>query len=158
MTTIQLRRGTSAEWLAANPVLAAGEMGVELQPGVVPDRTKIGDGVTTWSALPYSFDATSMIPLSQRGVANGVATLDGSGFIPLAQLPDAAALDAEIAAAIADLDAATTADIAAAIAALAPPQCYVGAEQPAGAGPYLWVQTGLGDSGEDFTFWIEDGS
>ena len=23
---------------------------------------------------------------------------------------------------------------------------------------YLWVQTGLGDTGEDFTFWIEDGT
>lgn len=24
--------------------------------------------------------------------------------------------------------------------------------------PYLWVQTGLGPDGKDFTFWVEDGT
>lgn len=40
----------------------------------------------------------------------------------------------------------------------ADPDIYVQAAQPTGAAPYLWVQTGLGPSGEDFTFWIEDGA
>jgi hypothetical protein len=35
---------------------------------------------------------------------------------------------------------------------------HVGPTQPAVPGPYLWVQTGLGASGTDFTFWIEDGT
>ena len=35
---------------------------------------------------------------------------------------------------------------------------YVGSEPPAAAGPYLWVQTGLGADGGGFTFWIEDGT
>lgn len=46
---IQLRRGTSAQWAAANPVLAAGEPGVDLDTDVL----KIGDGVTAWATLPY---------------------------------------------------------------------------------------------------------
>jgi hypothetical protein len=47
--TIQLRRGTAAEWTSANPVLAEGEI------GVVTDSLayKVGDGTTTWNALAY---------------------------------------------------------------------------------------------------------
>lgn len=35
---------------------------------------------------------------------------------------------------------------------------HVGPTAPVGmVAPYLWVQTGLGSDGTDFTFWIEDG-
>ena len=46
---IQMRRDTAAAWTAANPVLAAGEMGLET------DTTyyKIGDGSTAWNSLAY---------------------------------------------------------------------------------------------------------
>lgn len=54
MTTIRLRRGSSAEWSAANPVLALGEPGYAYDTGVL----KIGDGGTAWSSLPY-FTATA---------------------------------------------------------------------------------------------------
>lgn len=47
MTTIQLRRGTSAQWAAANPVLAAGEPGWDLTTSTL----KIGDGTRRWSDL-----------------------------------------------------------------------------------------------------------
>lgn len=47
---IQLRRGTAAEAAAANPVLLAGEVGVETDSG----KFKIGDGVRAWVDLPYS--------------------------------------------------------------------------------------------------------
>lgn len=47
--TIKLRRGLSTDWSAANPVLAQGEVGVELDTL----RAKIGDGVTVWDALPW---------------------------------------------------------------------------------------------------------
>ena len=50
---IQLRRGTAAEWLAANPVLAQGELGVEADTL----KVKCGDGVSVWSALSYLIDA-----------------------------------------------------------------------------------------------------
>lgn len=46
---MQFRRGTSAEWSTADPVLAAGEPGYDTT--VV--SFKIGDGVTHWDDLPY---------------------------------------------------------------------------------------------------------
>lgn len=49
MTTIQLRRGSSADWTAANPVLSQGEVGVEIDT----NKFKIGDGSLTWNSLPY---------------------------------------------------------------------------------------------------------
>ena len=50
--TVQLRRGSAAAWLAADPVLAAGEVGIELVSG----KFKIGDGVLKWSLLGYATD------------------------------------------------------------------------------------------------------
>ena len=103
---IQLRRGTAAEWTATNPVLAAGEMGLETDTG----DFKFGNGTDTWSALQYSLGNAidDYIPLSEKGVADGVATLDSSGLVPLAQLPGAAALDAEVSSAISDHNSDTT--------------------------------------------------
>ncbi len=46
---IQLRRGGAQEWANANPTLAQGELGIELDTG----RIKIGDGVTAWNTLRY---------------------------------------------------------------------------------------------------------
>jgi hypothetical protein len=47
--TIQHRRGTAARWTAANPVLRAGEIGVETDTV----KLKVGDGETAWNSLPY---------------------------------------------------------------------------------------------------------
>ena len=41
----QFRRGTASQWTSANPVLAAGEMGIETDT----DKFKIGDGSTATS-------------------------------------------------------------------------------------------------------------
>lgn len=46
---IQLRRGPAAEWTSANPVLAEGEIAVELDTSLF----KIGNGITAWRDLPY---------------------------------------------------------------------------------------------------------
>jgi len=46
---LQLRRGTASQWTSANPILAAGEMGVETDTR----KVKIGDGATSWSSLDY---------------------------------------------------------------------------------------------------------
>lgn len=46
-TRMQQRRGTAAEWAAANPVLADGELGYERDTKII----KIGDGVTPWLDL-----------------------------------------------------------------------------------------------------------
>ena len=46
---LKLRRGAAATWSNANPVLAAGEPGVETDT----NKLKIGDGTTAWNSLSY---------------------------------------------------------------------------------------------------------
>ena len=46
---IQIRRDTKARWADLNPILAAGEMGFEIEN----NRLKIGNGITAWNSLPY---------------------------------------------------------------------------------------------------------
>jgi hyaluronoglucosaminidase len=46
---IQLRRGEASLWESTNPVLLAGEFGIDL----TNKRVKLGDGVTTWNSLTY---------------------------------------------------------------------------------------------------------
>jgi hypothetical protein len=50
MARIKLRRDTSANWTAVNPILLEGEPGLELDTG----RTKHGNGTSTWTQLPYN--------------------------------------------------------------------------------------------------------
>ena len=52
---IQLRNDTATNWASANPVLLAGEVGIETDS--VRNRIKIGDGTTAWNDLPYFLDA-----------------------------------------------------------------------------------------------------
>jgi len=132
---IKIRRGTAADWTAANPVLQNGEMGFTTDTRVL----KLGNGSANWAALPgISIDSLMQkavydsnddgvvgnstlldgmslsgvlsranhtgnqaistvtglqtaldekIPLTQKGAANGVATLAGDGKIPVSQLP-----------------------------------------------------------------------
>lgn len=47
--TIQIKRAAASSWASSNPVLAAGELGLETDTG----RVKAGDGTTRWNALPY---------------------------------------------------------------------------------------------------------
>jgi hypothetical protein len=46
---VRVRRGTAAEWTAANPTLALGEIGAETDTL----RFKVGTGSTAWTSLPY---------------------------------------------------------------------------------------------------------
>jgi hypothetical protein len=55
IVTIQLRRGTTAEWAAENPVLHLGEPGYDRDLGIL----KIGDGVTPWAELTGSVGGVS---------------------------------------------------------------------------------------------------
>jgi hypothetical protein len=54
-TRIQIRRGSSADWTNANPVLAEGELGLELDTG----RIKVGLGTTSWNYLDYRYGTAS---------------------------------------------------------------------------------------------------
>lgn len=47
--TFKLRRATASAWTTADPVLAAGEPGIETDTA----RMKVGNGVGVWSALSY---------------------------------------------------------------------------------------------------------
>lgn len=89
---IQLRRGLAADWTSVDPALAAGEIGLESDTNLF----KIGtDGIETWTELSYANVTSSgladslgdYILAADRGQANGVASLDGSGYIPTSQLP-----------------------------------------------------------------------
>ena len=86
---MQQRRGTAQQWTDADPILAAGEIGFETDTS----QFKIGDGVNAWSDLSYFKNLEDLggtlddyIPLTQRAANNGVATLDGTGKIPVSQL------------------------------------------------------------------------
>lgn len=46
---IQLRRGTASQWTTSNPLLAQGELGLELDTF----KLKLGDGTTSWTSLSY---------------------------------------------------------------------------------------------------------
>jgi hypothetical protein len=50
---LQIRRGTAGEWTLINPVLAQGEIGLELGEGNLFQALKIGNGVLAWNSLPY---------------------------------------------------------------------------------------------------------
>jgi hypothetical protein len=48
-TRVQIRRGTAANWIADNPILANGEQALEIDTL----NTKFGDGITNYVDLPY---------------------------------------------------------------------------------------------------------
>ena len=52
---IQFRRGTYSQWVAADPVLADGELAIQTDAGGGEQAMtlKIGDGATAWSSLAY---------------------------------------------------------------------------------------------------------
>lgn len=73
----QLRRGTAAEWTAANPILLDGELGWEKDT----KRFKVGDGTSTWTALAYGGIK------GDTGAASTVAGPSGNnGWSPLLAL------------------------------------------------------------------------
>lgn len=76
-TIIQVRRDSSTNWTSgpnANSILNQGEIGFETDT----NKFKIGDGLTAWASLGY---------FTNTGVAGGAAALDGTGHVPVAQLP-----------------------------------------------------------------------
>ena len=89
---IQMRRDTAAAWTAANPVLAAGEMGLETDTA----KYKIGDGTTAWTSLAYSSlpsTAISTTTLTAKGdllvaTANGTVARLGGGTADQALVVD----------------------------------------------------------------------
>jgi hypothetical protein len=88
-TRMQQRRGTAAQWTSADPTLAAGEIGFETDT----NQFKMGDGVNAWSDLSYFKNLEDLggslddyILSNNIGTANGIASLDPAGYIPIGQL------------------------------------------------------------------------
>jgi hypothetical protein len=72
---LQLRRGTAADWASVNPVLAAGEMGVETDTR----KVKVGDGATSWSGLDYiASDSPAISEIAQDAINE--ALVAGTGI------------------------------------------------------------------------------
>lgn len=56
-TQIQLRRDTASAWASANPILLAGELGIETDT----NKFKFGNGTTSWSSLSYVGGGTTAV-------------------------------------------------------------------------------------------------
>jgi hypothetical protein len=50
ITSIRFRRGTATQWSTANPVLSAGEMGLETDTR----KFKFGNGSSQWNSIAYA--------------------------------------------------------------------------------------------------------
>lgn len=50
---IKLRRDVNADWVADNPILAEGEIGIVTNAASDDVKMKIGDGTTAWNALSF---------------------------------------------------------------------------------------------------------
>jgi hypothetical protein len=88
---LQFRRDSSINWISTNPVLASGEMGIELDTHTF----KIGDGRLRWVNLPYGglqgpAGPAGLIPPS-GGIPGQILTCTGSRPSDVAwQMPSAA--------------------------------------------------------------------
>ena len=69
---IQVRRGTTTDWGLNNPVLAGGEIGLDL----TTRRWKIGDGITAWTELEFAAQF-----LFEKNQPNGYAGIGPDGKI-----------------------------------------------------------------------------
>lgn len=81
---IQLRGDTAAAWALANPVLAQREFALETDT----NKTKIGDGVTAWNALPYA-SITGPTVIGEYVDANPPSPIVGQQWIRLSTLAPA---------------------------------------------------------------------
>lgn len=69
---MQQRRGTASQWTSADPILAAGEIGVETDT----NKFKIGNGVTDWQTLNYFEDSAGIQGLVDALVSGAPESLD----------------------------------------------------------------------------------
>lgn len=80
-TRMQQRRATAADWATANYTLAAGEIGVTTDTGII----KIGNGTSPWNELDPAFDSQYLPILGQ---AADSALLSGVSINSLVKVAD----------------------------------------------------------------------
>jgi len=73
---IQLRRGNACDWVSANPILAIGEMGCEIDG----NKIKIGNGSDDWNNLPYFINNSVFI--CQVYDASGITDCNSGVLFP----------------------------------------------------------------------------
>ena len=66
-TQIQLRHDSGSIWTLVNPILAQGELGIELDT----TNIKVGDGITSWNNLSYIKFISSSFALTASYAMNG---------------------------------------------------------------------------------------
>jgi hypothetical protein len=67
---IQIRRGLSTLWTSTNPILGAGEIGIETDTLLM----KIGDGSTAWISLTYIATLGAVDPSTSLGTTSKIPT------------------------------------------------------------------------------------
>ena len=73
-TKIQIRRDTAANWASNNPILSAGEFGLESDT----QKIKVGNGSENWAARPYiNVLPSDLAELSQDAVNSALTAGNG---------------------------------------------------------------------------------
>lgn len=105
---IQVRRGTASQWTSVNPILAAGEMGVESDSNLF----KFGNGSSTWTALAYANNSDVAIGEISQDAINTALSMgagltktynDGSNTITISVDSDVIALKSYVDAQVSGL-------------------------------------------------------
>ena len=97
MAQIRLRRDQTANWTSANPTLAAGEAGYELDTR----RIKIGDGVSAWNDLAYvrtEFVVADDTSTTGEFYSGKTLNVKGAGLVTTSLVDDTLTISAESAA------------------------------------------------------------
>ena len=71
---IQIRRDDASIWTSVDPILAQGELGVELDT----QKVKVGDGVNRWTDIDYLIDVGTYIT-EDMAVVNFTGDLQNNG-------------------------------------------------------------------------------
>ena len=66
--TLQMRNDTAANWTSRNPILAKGEMGVEIDT----KKFKFGDGITSWQDRSSASSKEDDLPTATTSTLGGV--------------------------------------------------------------------------------------
>lgn len=85
-TRMQQRRATEAVWATSGYVLAAGELGVTTDTGII----KIGNGTSAWSDLDPAFDSQYLPILGKAADSDLLDGISSSGFWQTADATTAA--------------------------------------------------------------------
>lgn len=110
---IQVRRGSAAQWASVNPILAAGEMGVESDTNLF----KFGNGTSTWTALAYANNSDVAIAEISQDAINTALSMgagltksynDGTNTIQITVDSDVVALKSYVDSAISNVQASVT--------------------------------------------------